>query len=400
MLRHARLPAPGSNHVVVSVRRRRRRDRHGHNVGTVVDRNRPPTATAATVDTPEDTPLAVTLHGDDPDGDRWPSRSSPRLATASLTGAGADRTYTPAPNYHGPDTFTFAVSDGQLTPVPATVAITVTPVNDPPIANPASVTAVSGAGHRDRPCRAPTSTATRSDVRDRDRTDPRHVDRHRTGFTLHECRRLLGHGFVRRSPSATASCNRRPVTVTIAVSSTSGRCGALCSPTTRSRTSNVRSLGRVDAERRCERLHLRRPGSGDQRDAAWRSHSMAVRSRSNRAHRTTSPARHVVRGRVRPTRSSRTCCRWAHTDHGDGGATQRIDVGRHRNVHRRRHDTAQPGGVQLARSAQPRAARGGGAGRAALRVPRAGIRSNRRGDSVVFRLDGRVVTTDAPCPTT
>lgn len=40
--------------------------------------------------------------------------------------------YRPARNYNGPDSFTFKVTDGSVDSEPATVAITVTPVNDPP----------------------------------------------------------------------------------------------------------------------------------------------------------------------------------------------------------------------------------------------------------------------------
>ena len=48
----------------------------------------------------------------------------------SLSGSGANLTYTPAPGYSGPDSFTFTVNDGQATSAPATVSITVTPVVD------------------------------------------------------------------------------------------------------------------------------------------------------------------------------------------------------------------------------------------------------------------------------
>ena len=43
-------------------------------------------------------------------------------------------TYVPAANYNGTDTFTYQASDGILTSDPATVTITVTPVNDAPAA--------------------------------------------------------------------------------------------------------------------------------------------------------------------------------------------------------------------------------------------------------------------------
>jgi hypothetical protein len=43
-------------------------------------------------------------------------------------------TYTPHPNYNGPDSFSFRVNDGALDSAPATVAITVNAVNDAPVA--------------------------------------------------------------------------------------------------------------------------------------------------------------------------------------------------------------------------------------------------------------------------
>ncbi len=56
-----------------------------------------------------------------------------------LTGSGATRSYTPGANYHGADSFTFRVNDGQVDSNVATVPITVTPVNDVPTATNAAV---------------------------------------------------------------------------------------------------------------------------------------------------------------------------------------------------------------------------------------------------------------------
>src|SRR5205814_4474741 len=46
--------------------------------------------------------------------------------------------YTPAANYNGPDTFTYQVCDVDNDCAGTTVTITVTPVNDVPVANPDS----------------------------------------------------------------------------------------------------------------------------------------------------------------------------------------------------------------------------------------------------------------------
>jgi len=61
-------------------------------------------------------------------------------AHGTLTGTAPNVTYTPALNYNGPDSFTFTVKDAALTSAAATVSITVTAVNDAPVANAQSVT--------------------------------------------------------------------------------------------------------------------------------------------------------------------------------------------------------------------------------------------------------------------
>ena len=43
-------------------------------------------------------------------------------------------TYTPTGNYHGPDSFTYTVTDANGATATATVSLTVTPVNDAPVA--------------------------------------------------------------------------------------------------------------------------------------------------------------------------------------------------------------------------------------------------------------------------
>jgi VCBS repeat-containing protein len=107
---------------------------------TVNSVNDKPTADAQEVTTDEDVAKEITLVGNDVDGDSltYTIVSEPQHGT--LSGTGATRTYTPAENYHGPDSFTFKVNDGTDDSNTATVSITVTPVNDKPTADAQSVT--------------------------------------------------------------------------------------------------------------------------------------------------------------------------------------------------------------------------------------------------------------------
>ncbi|MBL0218684.1 MAG: tandem-95 repeat protein, partial [Myxococcales bacterium] len=50
--------------------------------------------------------------------------------SVTITGGGTGLTYTPAPNYFGPDTFTYTLNGGSI----GTVTMTVTGVDDPPVA--------------------------------------------------------------------------------------------------------------------------------------------------------------------------------------------------------------------------------------------------------------------------
>ena len=101
-------------------------------------------ANAQAVTTNEDTAKAITLTGSDPDGDPLTYAVVTNPAHGTLSGTAPNLTYTPALNYNGVDTFTFAVRDAQLQSVPATVSLTITPVNDPPVANNGAVTTTAG----------------------------------------------------------------------------------------------------------------------------------------------------------------------------------------------------------------------------------------------------------------
>jgi len=110
---------------------------------TVGSVNDTPTADAQSVSTNEDTAKAITLTGSDvetpPGSLTFIIVSGPTKGTLNPGGTGANQTYTPNSNYNGPDSFTFKVNDGTADSAPATVTITVNPVNDAPTANAQSV---------------------------------------------------------------------------------------------------------------------------------------------------------------------------------------------------------------------------------------------------------------------
>jgi hypothetical protein len=83
----------------------------------------------------EDTPVEISLMGSDPDSDPLTYSTIAGPSHGSLNGTEPNLTYTPSPNFYGSDSFTFKVNDGTADSALATVSITVSPVNDPPVAN-------------------------------------------------------------------------------------------------------------------------------------------------------------------------------------------------------------------------------------------------------------------------
>ncbi|WP_243350206.1 Ig-like domain-containing protein, partial [Parabacteroides sp. FAFU027] len=103
---------------------------------TVIPVNDKPVAVNDTVSTPEDTPVIIpVLHNDyDVDGDVLTviKTTKPTNGTVIIN-SNNTVTYKPSANYHGNDQFDYIISDGELTDT-ATVFITITSVNDRPIA--------------------------------------------------------------------------------------------------------------------------------------------------------------------------------------------------------------------------------------------------------------------------
>ena len=84
--------------------------------------------------TPEDVPLSGTLNGEDADGDILSFTQLTDVANGSvLFNADGTYIYSSAFNFHGQDSFTFKVNDGELDSNVATWTVTVTPVNDMPV---------------------------------------------------------------------------------------------------------------------------------------------------------------------------------------------------------------------------------------------------------------------------
>ena len=107
---------------------------------TVTSVNDAPTAASSSVETEEDTPMAVSLSGSDPENDDLTYSIIALPAHGELSGTAPEFVYTPELNFNGVDEFVFTVSDGETESEPATTEITVSPLNDAPAADSISVT--------------------------------------------------------------------------------------------------------------------------------------------------------------------------------------------------------------------------------------------------------------------
>lgn len=112
---------------------------------TINDINIPPVANGDSATTPEDTPVVIPVIANDTDidGNIVPNSVAmvnlPSHGSVTINALTGEITYTPDANFNGTDTFVYLVCDDG-TPLPslcdtALVTVTVTPVNDSPVAN-------------------------------------------------------------------------------------------------------------------------------------------------------------------------------------------------------------------------------------------------------------------------
>lgn len=109
-------------------------------LGIVPPVNNPPVATDDAASTNEDAAVSIPVLANDTDQDgdglSITSVGSPANGTALLDPSGTAIQYAPAPGYNGADSFGYTVADGMGGSDTALVTVTVTPVDDPPTAEP------------------------------------------------------------------------------------------------------------------------------------------------------------------------------------------------------------------------------------------------------------------------
>jgi hypothetical protein len=94
-----------------------------------------PTAGNDSAATSEDTPVTITVLGNDsdPDGDPLTVTAASAANGTVVRNADGTLTYTPNGNFNGTDTISYTISDGNGGAATATVTVTVAPVNDAPV---------------------------------------------------------------------------------------------------------------------------------------------------------------------------------------------------------------------------------------------------------------------------
>ncbi|MDP6679581.1 MAG: DUF5011 domain-containing protein, partial [Verrucomicrobiota bacterium] len=94
--------------------------------------NAPPVALETAVVATEDGQVKIQLAGTDIEGAALTYRVVDPPQNGQLAGSGSDLSYVPVKDFNGQDSFTFAVSDGELESASAKVSITVEPAEDAP----------------------------------------------------------------------------------------------------------------------------------------------------------------------------------------------------------------------------------------------------------------------------
>src|SRR5204862_525004 len=102
---------------------------------TVTPVNDPPVALNDIATTPEDTAVSISVlvNDGDVDGDTLAITGS-TATNGTVSVVGTNLLFIPATNFNGTATVSYAISDGHGGTASANVTITVTPVNDPPVA--------------------------------------------------------------------------------------------------------------------------------------------------------------------------------------------------------------------------------------------------------------------------
>ncbi|EPR3582994.1 Ig-like domain-containing protein [Vibrio alginolyticus] len=95
--------------------------------------NDTPTATDISATGEEEIPLTITLNGNDAEGSSLSYQIVKSPVNGNVTVTGNHAVYTGNSNFFGQDSFTYSVSDGELTSGVALVTITVNNVNDAPV---------------------------------------------------------------------------------------------------------------------------------------------------------------------------------------------------------------------------------------------------------------------------
>jgi hypothetical protein len=101
---------------------------------TVVNVNSAPVATDLSSTVAEDGSVSLTLVGTDPDSDALSYELVDQPTHGSVSLQGEMLVYTPEKDFHGADSVSYIAKDSELSSAPAVVSLTVTAVNDNPVA--------------------------------------------------------------------------------------------------------------------------------------------------------------------------------------------------------------------------------------------------------------------------